>query len=186
MMQHRKNAIYSCLLFFLLFGVAYIYEGSHHIFRQVDEAVAATSKFGAFENETAPNFELLNLEGKKVSLEDYRGQKVILNFFATWCPPCQEEMPLLVNLDEQIKDKNIVMLGVNMTSQERNANDVRPFLSQYKAKYDVLFDVDGNVMKNYHIVGIPTTFLVNEKGIIEKRINGIVTPNHIPLLLGKE
>ncbi|MFV8827390.1 peroxiredoxin family protein [Alkalihalobacterium sp. APHAB7] len=185
-MQHRKNAIYSCLLFFLLFGVAYLYEGSHHIFRQVDEAVAATSKVGAFENEVAPNFELLNLEGKKVSLEDYRGRKVILNFFATWCPPCQEEMPLLVHLDEELKDKNIVMLGVNMTSQERNSNDVRPFLSQYNAEYDVVFDVDGKVMKNYHIIGIPTTFMVNEKGIIEKRINGIVTPNHIPLLLGKE
>ncbi|WP_209125850.1 peroxiredoxin [Alkalihalobacillus sp. BA299] len=185
-MQHRKKAMYSCFLFLLLFFVAYLYEGSNHIFRQVDEAVAATTKVGAFENELAPNFELLNLKGEKVSLEDFRGKKVILNFFATWCPPCQEEMPLLVNLYEQLKEKNIIMLGVNMTSQERNANEVRPFLSHFKAKYDVVFDVDGKVMKNYHIIGIPTTFIINEKGIVEKRINGLVTPNHLPLLLGEK
>ncbi|WP_078430344.1 peroxiredoxin family protein [Alkalihalobacterium alkalinitrilicum] len=185
-MQLRKNAMYSSFLFLLLFVVAFLYEGSNHIFRQVEVAVAASSKVGAFENEKAPNFELLNLEGKKVSLEDFRGQKVILNFFATWCPPCQEEMPLLVEIDEKLQNQNIVMLGVNMTSQERNANAVRSFLSYYKAEYDVVYDVDGKVMKDYRIMGIPTTFIIDEQGIVEKRINGMVTPNHVPLLLGKE
>ncbi|WP_245613763.1 TlpA family protein disulfide reductase [Alkalihalobacterium bogoriense] len=169
-----KQMFYFCALFFLMFGIGMVYEQSEPVFQQVEKAVAATASVGAFEGKQAVPFTLKDKDGSEISLQSFQGKRVIVNFFATWCLPCQEEMPALVKY-EQTLDENTILLGVNLTSQERSKADVEPFLNHFNANFEVLYDETGEVMKQYSIFGIPTTVVINENGVIEKRINGMVT-----------
>ncbi len=162
-----------------MFTIGFLYENSVPVQTQVATAVAQTTAIGSFEGKQAIDFTLQDRNGAEVSLHSYKGKNVVLNFFATWCSPCQEEMPVLVKLDEQLGE-NSVVLGVNMTSQEKSQQDVQPFLEYFNAKYKVLFDTEGDVLKKYSLIGIPTTFIINKDGIIIKRINGVITEEMLP------
>lgn len=133
---------------------------------------------GAFPNQKAPSFTLKTLAGKTASLGDYKGKPIVINLFASWCPPCQEEMPLLNGLAKKIGNKGHV-IGVNLTNQERSLDDVKAFVKQFNVPFDVLLDEKGEIAKEYQIIGIPTTLLIDEKGIIQKRYNGMLTENMI-------
>lgn len=140
------------------------------IFQQVTieedpESVAASNiSSGITTGVLAPAFTMKNLEGKDVSLEDYRGKKVMLNFWATWCPPCKAEMPALEKLYQQKSDE-IEVLAVNLDSQ----NDVAGFVNKNQLTFPVLLDENGETQQAYSIISIPTTFIIDEKGIIVKK-----------------
>ena len=108
-------------------------------------------------------------------MDDYLGQPVVVNFFATWCHPCQEEMPIIVEMEKRLKEKGAAFVAVNMTSQESSKDEIAPFLQHYRATFDPLLDKDGEIMKKYQIIGIPTTLVIDENGIIVQRINGGLT-----------
>lgn len=173
----RKNAVYLtffCFLFLFL-GIRYI--NSDTVLKQLEQEVVATNKYGVYKGDIATNFQLINQKGERVSLSDYRGKKVVLNFFATWCAPCQEEMPILVNLHNKRKD--ITVLGVNVTTQEQNPNQVEQFIKHFEVSYNILYDGKGDVLEDYELIGIPTTLLLDEKGTIVERINGMITYEYI-------
>jgi peroxiredoxin len=135
----------------------------------VDENIDTES--GLEKNELAPDFKLTTLTGEKVSLSDYKGKTVILNFWASWCPPCRVEMPYMENYYEENKDsKNVEILAVNMTKTERGGGDkiekVEGFVDELKLTFPVLLDEAGEVMKLYQIMAYPTTYLINPEGII--------------------
>ncbi|WP_096199047.1 TlpA disulfide reductase family protein [Bacillus sp. FJAT-45350] len=178
-MKQTRKAFYFSVLFFILFALGSFYQQSNTVFNQVDEAVAAAaiSKVGPYEGNQAVSFSLPDENNQIVTLEDYKGKTVILNFFASWCPPCQEEMPVVVDFSKKINQKeDAVFLGINMTHQEKSKENVTKFLEHFHADFKVLYDEDGKTMKDYQIIGIPTTVVIGKDGKVVRRINGMVTP----------
>ena len=111
----------------------------------------------------AQNFILKSLEGNEVSLEDYRGKIVLLNFWATWCLPCRTEMPSMEKLYNEFKDKDFTILAIDM---QEDADSVKVFREKYKLNFPILLDSDGSVGQFYDVIGIPTTYLVDREGNI--------------------
>ncbi|MEC9488009.1 MAG: redoxin domain-containing protein [Halanaerobium sp.] len=119
----------------------------------------------------APDFTLNNLAGEEVRLSDYRGKMVFLNFWATWCPPCQQEMPSIQRLYEE--REGLVILAVN-SGEGRMKVDI--FLKMNGYQFPVLLDPDGKVTGNKYLVrGIPTTYIIDEDGIIKTRHTGYMS-----------
>ncbi|GAE25291.1 thiol:disulfide oxidoreductase [Halalkalibacter wakoensis JCM 9140] len=170
-----KQAFYRSVLIILLCGVGFMYSQSDSIYQQVEESVAATVQKGVQVGQEALPIELTTLNGDEVSLDEYLGQPVVLNFFATWCHPCQEEMPIILELEKKVKERGGKFVAINMTSQEKSKEEIRPFLQHFRATFDPLLDQDGEIMKKYQIIGIPTTLVIDEQGIIVQRINGGLT-----------
>ncbi|MDT8862724.1 TlpA family protein disulfide reductase [Alkalihalobacillus sp. MEB130] len=170
-----KQAFYRSILIILLCGVGFMYSQSESVYQQVEESVAATVQKGVQVGQEALPIELTTLNGEQVSLDEYLGQPVVLNFFATWCHPCQEEMPIILEMEKKLKEKGAAFLAINMTSQEKGKEEIKPFLQHYRANFDPLLDKDGDVMKKYQIIGIPTTIVIDEQGMIVQRINGGLT-----------
>jgi len=120
----------------------------------------------------APDFTLDTLDGSRIKLSDLRGKVVVVNFWATWCLPCREETPALEKSYEQYKDSGVVILGVNLTSED-SLNDVKAFVQEFSLTYPILLDRDGNVSNYlYQIKGLPTTFFINREGIIRTVLVG--------------
>lgn len=121
-----------------------------------------------------PNFELTTLTGDVVKLSDYKGKKVILNFWATWCPPCKVEMPHLQKYYKKNKDSaNVEIIAINMTAQDR-PEMVRKFADAYGLTFPILFDKNGEVMDAYQILTLPMTYIINTDGTIAHQIRGPV------------
>ncbi len=114
--------------------------------------------------DNAPEFSLKDINGKTVSLSDFRGRAVILNFFASWCPPCRQEVPDFIELEKAYGDKGFSMVGVALVT----ARDAKDFSAKYGINYPVLVD-DGKVSSVYGpIRSIPTTFILDKSGKIVK------------------
>jgi len=128
---------------------------------------------GLEKNELAPDFELTTLTGETVRLTDYRGKKVILNFWATWCPPCKVEMPFMESYYGKYKEsENVEILAVNMTNMERGrSKTVQGFVDEHKLTFPILMDEDGGVTELYKVLAYPTTFIINADGVITDRGN---------------
>lgn len=123
----------------------------------------------------APDFELTSLEGEPVKLSDYRGKKVLLNFWATWCPPCRAEMPHMEAFYKDYKDKDVVILGVNLTHTAKFASDVPEFVEEFGLTFPILLDNKGKVSDEfYQVIAYPTTFVIDSKGIISERFRGAI------------
>ncbi|MGF9979615.1 TlpA disulfide reductase family protein [Viridibacillus arvi] len=124
-------------------------------------------------NDVAPDFQLKNLAGEQVKLSDYRGQKVLLNFWASWCPPCKEEIPYMQKYYEEYGEKsNMVILAVNMTRVEKGGKEkIAEFVEKNEITFPVLLDdEDGKVMKLYDVRLFPTTYIINSEGVITQKV----------------
>ncbi|MHB8534123.1 MAG: peroxiredoxin family protein [Sulfuricaulis sp.] len=118
---------------------------------------------------TAPDFTLKGEDGKTYRLSDYRGKVVLLNFWATWCPPCREEMPSMERAYRKVKSENIAILAVNVGE---DADTVFAFTGRYPLTFPLLLDLDGSVIGKYPVVGLPTTFIVDPRGRVTHRAVG--------------
>ncbi|WP_301109255.1 peroxiredoxin [Sporosarcina sp.] len=123
---------------------------------------------GLARGDLAPDFELTTLDGKTVKLSDYRGKKVMLNFWASWCPPCRTEMPHMETYYKEYKDTdNMEILAVNMTKTEVNKEEsAKEFVGEYGLTFPILLDKDSKVMKMYRVMAYPTTYIINTEGVI--------------------
>ncbi|MBD1223653.1 peroxiredoxin family protein [Virgibacillus halodenitrificans] len=122
--------------------------------------------------DTAPDFELVSTNEEKVKLSDYRGKKVMLNFWATWCPPCREEIPAMQNFYDE---KEIVILAVNLTQTEAKKQDVENFMEKHRVTFPVLLDEASDVSNKYRIQPIPTTYMIDSQGKIRFKAYGAMT-----------
>ncbi|MDQ0162188.1 peroxiredoxin family protein [Aeribacillus alveayuensis] len=129
------------------------------------------------EGKPAPDFKLTTLEGRVVKLSDFKGKKVILNFWATWCPPCKAEMPHLENFYNKYHDKGIEILAVNLTNMEKGEENIKSFVKDYGLTFPILLDVDGSVGLKYQAFTIPTSYIIDSKGVITKKIVGPMDEN---------
>ena len=109
----------------------------------------------------APNFTLPDLNGKMVSLADYKGQVVLLNIWATWCGPCVEEMPSMEKLHQELKDEKFVILAVSI--DESGAKAVRPFMKKHKLSFPALIDSAGTINTLYQTTGVPESFIIDKQ-----------------------
>jgi peroxiredoxin len=130
--------------------------------------------------EAAPDFTLQTPAGEEVRLSDYRGQVVLLNTWATWCPPCRAEMPDLEAYYQQHQVDGFVVLAVN--SQE-NPDTVAAFLGEHDFTFPVLLDPEGEVMKEYGVLGLPTSFFIDRDGIMRGVWSGQLTPERLKELV---
>ncbi|WP_337018893.1 TlpA disulfide reductase family protein [Oceanobacillus massiliensis] len=119
--------------------------------------------------DAAPDFELQTMNGETIQLSDYRGKRVMLNFWTTWCPPCREEMP---DMQRFYLDNDPVILAVNLTDTEMNKQQVVQFVQEYELTFPILMDVDGKVSTMYRISPIPTTYMIDSQGIIRYKAYG--------------
>lgn len=136
-------------------------------------------QFGVEVGQPAPGFTLMSLDGDEVSLADYRGQPVLINFWASWCPPCRLEMPDLVAAYEAHQDEGFVILAVDLTFQDSIA-DVETFVEEFGMTFPVLLDQDGGVTnEQYRLLGLPMSVFVNREGIVTRLHIGAMTGEQV-------
>jgi len=117
----------------------------------------------------APDFEIPDIDGKLRRLSDYRGKVVVLNFWATWCPPCREEMPAMQHAWEQVRNENIVIVAVNIGE---TADEIFTFTGDYDVDFPLLMDQDSAVVQQWPIQGLPTTYVIDPEGRLVYRAIG--------------
>lgn len=121
--------------------------------------------------DTAPAFQTVDLAGTATSLQEYRGRVVVLNFWATWCPPCRVEMPELDAYQAEMGDR-VTILGIDMGEPP---GAILPFVHQYGLRFPILLDETGTIAASYGITGLPTSLIVDRSGIVRERVTGAMT-----------
>ena len=120
---------------------------------------------------TAPNFSLPDLQGKTQRLTDYRGKVVFLNFWATWCKPCKEEMPSMQVLWDNLKNQDFMMLAVSM-DRVTTTKDIPSFVETLKLSFPILTDSWGQTDKRYKLMGVPETYIIDQNGVLREKVIG--------------
>lgn len=129
-----------------------------------DEEVVESESVGLAKGEIAPDFELTTLKGETVRLSDYRGKRVFVNFWATWCPPCRAEMP---DMEKLYGDMDIEILAVNLTESEKSKEDVTQFVEEFGLTFPVPMDEKSDVQDTYRVQAYPTSYLIDANGRIQ-------------------
>jgi thiol-disulfide isomerase/thioredoxin len=119
----------------------------------------------------APDFALQDISGIDYQLSDYAGNVIILNFWASWCPPCKEEMEALNSTYRKYSEQGLILLSINMTSQD-NIEDVIYLSKELSPSFPILLDKTGEAAVLYQVIALPTTIFVNQDGVIERVVVG--------------
>jgi peroxiredoxin len=114
-------------------------------------------------------FQLADLDGQPIRLADLRGKAIWLNFWASWCPPCQSETPILRSLDERYRDRGLVLIGVQV---QQTVDDGRRYATTYSLKYRIGADVAGDIFREYKVFALPTQFFIGTDGVVRQVVNG--------------
>jgi peroxiredoxin len=117
-----------------------------------------------------PDFAFPDIDGKKVSLSDHRGKVVLVNVWATWCPPCRQEMPSMQRLYEKFKGESFKILAVSIDSEGRQT--VAPFMRKMNLTFTALLDQEETIRPLYGVTGVPESFIIDKQGILVKKIIG--------------
>lgn len=164
-----KKLIPIVLLGSLILWAGYDFFGADSVQLKQERA----EETGVLKGDRAPDFTLASLTGEEVRLSDFRGKRVILNFWAAWCPPCRAEMPHMQKYYEDFhEDDNVVIVGVNVTATERHPDIVRSFVNENGITFPILLDEKREVTSEYEVVAYPTSFFIDEWGTIQSKIIG--------------
>jgi peroxiredoxin len=165
-MKKRRLVIRTIIL--LLLGAAVVYTLYANFTKDTKQKVAVGGQ--------APDFALVDMQGNKHRLSEYRGQGVFLNFWGTWCPPCKKEMPYINNQYHQYKDKGVQVLTVDIQESELAVNQ---FADRLKLDFPIMIDTDKEVMNTYGIDPLPATFLIDKNGKVVQYYTGALTEDKI-------
>jgi thiol-disulfide isomerase/thioredoxin len=113
--------------------------------------------------------QLLDLDGQPIRLADLRGKAVWLNFWASWCPPCQSETPILRSIDQQYRDRGLAIIGVQV---QQIVDDGRKYATTYSLRYRIGADVTGDIYREYKVFALPTQFFIGTDGVVRQVVNG--------------
>ncbi len=136
-----------------------------------DESIPGVDLGEVQEGNQAPDFTLTTLDGEELKLSDYRGKKVILNFWATWCPPCKAEMPHMQSFYEE-NHEEVEVIAVNLTNMDKGEEAINTFVEDYELTFAIPLDEAGDIGMQYQAFTIPTSYAINKDGIIQKKIIG--------------
>lgn len=117
----------------------------------------------------APTFALYDLNDKQHKLEDYRGKVIIVNFWATWCPPCRQEFPSMDQAYKQLKRDDIVMLAIDVGE---DGDTIFEFTADYPVTFPILMDMDAQITQQYGVIGLPTTYIIDPQGRLVYQVIG--------------
>lgn len=162
------------LVMLVAYGAYDYYEKKSSEGTSVRESASQNIKVGIQKGQQAPDFTLNDLQGNPVKLSDYKGKTVLINFWATWCPPCRVEMPHMQRFYEDYNQQDVVILGVNLTPTEEKTNNVMSFVKDYGLTFPILLDSEGTVMQTYQVVAYPTTYLLDSSGVIREKYQGAI------------
>lgn len=132
----------------------------------------APKAHGVVVGQPAPALTLKDIDGKPVSLAQFRGKPVFINAFATWCPPCKQELPGIVKSYPEYRGK-VVFLGID---EQEDAELVIPFLKRFGITYQVALDPSGGFADTYQVSSLPASFFIDKEGVVQKVYRGFMTP----------
>jgi thiol-disulfide isomerase/thioredoxin len=159
----QRRGIY---IFILLAALAWIF---------ISADWAGTSTAGAIpaprQGFLAPDFTLNTPDGEAVTLSKLRGQVVLVNLWATWCPPCRAEMPAIEKIYNEYKDQDFVALGVDLTYQD-DPFAIMPFVQENKITFPILIEEIGDVAQKYELRSLPSSFFIDREGLIQEVVIG--------------
>ena len=117
-------------------------------------------------------YQLRDLDGRPITLAELRGKVVWINFFATWCPPCQQETPILRSLSDRYRERGLEIVGISV--QETVPEDVAAYADRYRLRYTIGFDGSGHVLREYRVFALPTQFFLDTDGVVQQVVSGPV------------
>ncbi len=162
------------VLIVVIFVVASMLLAGHFISKRASAAPAGAALTAADPaGKTAPEFELKSIDGKSYKLADLRGKAVLLNFWATWCPPCKIEIPWFIELQKQYADQGLVVVGVAMDDDTNKQKVVSDFANEMKIDYPILLGNDQVADQYGGVDALPTTFFIGRDGKIVRRVMGL-------------
>jgi len=122
----------------------------------------------------APEFTLSTPKGERIALSELKGRAILINLWATWCPPCRAEMPAIEKLYEKYQGQGLTVLGVNATVQD-NPLDIVPFVQEYGLTFPILLDETGAVARKYELRSLPSSYFINRDGTVHYVVMGAMT-----------
>ena len=168
----KKKRLFIRTIILLLLGSAVAYTLYANFTKEDVKRVVVGKK--------APDFVLVDMNGEKHRLSDYEGQGVFLNFWGTYCKPCEKEMPYMDNQYKQFKDKGVQILAVNVSESELAVNK---FIGRHNLSFPVVIDKDTQVQTAYGIGALPATFMIDKEGKVVKYHTGQLTEEMIKDLM---
>lgn len=164
--------------------------------QQIDKSQALTSSsgyevdlmdgVGVQKGDIAPDFTLKTLDGKTVSLSDYRGKKVIVNFWATWCTPCRTEMPHMQKYYEKSAAKeNVEILALNLTYDDKGPDNVQNFVNSYDLTFPIVLMEEDTLLDTYEILTIPSSIFIDTEGRVQTHFTGMLDQEKMIHFIGQ-
>jgi peroxiredoxin len=160
----RKNIFCSFFIVLFFFNLSFASE------RSKEELFIKMRIQSIQTHQKTPNFRLEDLEGKKMGLKDFKGKVVFLNFWATWCSPCKEEMPSIERLQQKFREKDFIFLTISVDYEGRKS--VKEFINKKNYTFLVLLDPKCEILDLYKVQRIPTTFIIDKTGKIMGQATG--------------
>ena len=134
--------------------------------------VGSTAPELAVQLDDGSTYQLVDLDGRPIRLDALRGKVVWINFWASWCPPCQQETPILRELSERYRERGLEVIGISV--QETSPDDLATYVDRYQLDYTIGFDGSGHVFRTYKGFALPTQFFIDRNGVIRQIVNGPV------------
>ena len=171
--QERHRIWWALLILLLITGAAWIWSAVIRSGTTISENIP-----GVQPGNLAPDFTLQTLDGNTITLSDLRGRPVLINIWASWCGPCKYEMPAIQRVYEVFRDREFIVLGVNLTKQD-NLTAVIQFVEEHDLAFPILLDSEGLVANTYKLRGLPVSFFIDREGVVQSVVIGGPMPEEV-------